>query len=489
MRAARDIVDKRLQLERIAIAIAELRRRRRDNPLDYIDWLPGQHAFLNDPSKRKIFRAGNQAHGKTLAGLAAVHFRCTGHHPFIDIPAPPIEAWIICASWSQSTAIQEKFWQLVGRTGALEDGIEFDPKNGFGAKSPIVRYRNGSVVRFKTTQQGSLNLAGATIDVALFDEPPASPRIYSEVQKRLIRRAGALLLTLTPIGAPCEWLREQVKEGNLTETWVKLEPQNLIPVGCREPLKLADGTPMDQAWIDAVIAETLPYEVGVVCHGEWEIRAEGRVFSSFDQTVHETTETPRGECKISLGIDYGDGANFSQVAVLVAVDDSGDYPRIWILDEYTSPGTSTIDMDAAGILSMLRRHGMNWASLDMCFGDRVWSGRRGNLAKKSNSALQQALGKLLKMPHHKLRPRLQTVKRGQGHGRGSVAHGCRFLHSAMVRPEHFYIHPRCSKLIDSINRWDYRDDENKHAIDSLRYALDYWIFSKRARIISPVRLG
>ena len=483
------MVDKRLQLERIAIAIAELRRRRRDNPINYIDWLPGQHKFLNDASKRKLFRAGNQAHGKTLAGLSAIHFRCTGQHPFLKVPDPPIEAWVICASWSQSQAIQQKFWDLVGKTGALVDGIEFDAKNGFGAKNPIVRYRNGSVVRFKTTQQGSINLSGATIDLALFDEPPASQRVYSEIQKRLIRRSGTLLLTLTPIGAPCDWLKKQVAAGNLSETWAKLEAKNLIPVGRLEPLKLLDGTPMDQAWIDGVIAETLDHEVGVVCHGEWEIRTSARVFSAFSTSEHVTEHMPRGECTISIGIDYGDGANFSQSAILVAVDDSGGFARVHVLDMLTSEASTTIDQDAAAILAMLHRNGMSWGSIDQCYGDRVWSGKRSNLAKKSNRSMQAAIGQLLQIPEHQMTPKLQTVKRGQGHGRGSVAHGCRWLHAAMVRPDHFTIHPRCENLIASLNKWNFGNDENKHAIDALRYAVDNWIFAKRSAVVSPVILG
>jgi len=488
---AREIVDGRYQLERIAAAVAELRRRRNDRPLDYIGWLPGQHAFLSSDSRRKLFRAGNQAHGKTIAGLAAVHFRALGEHPFLEVPPAPIEAWIICASWSQSVAIQEKFWEHVGATGELDAGTAFDAKNGFGAKNPIARYVNGSVVRFKTTQQGSLNLSGATIDCALFDEPPATPRIFSEVQKRLIRRGGALLLTLTPIGAPCDWLREQVEDGHLTETHVRLEPENLIPVGASAPMTLPDGTPMDQAWIDAVIAETLPHEIGVVCHGGWEIRVTERVFSAFAEPDHVTADLPTGEVKIAIGIDYGDGAQFEQVAMLCAIDESGPFPRVWILDENVPDTTTTIDMDAASILGMLERNGMRWSSVDRAYGDRSWSGRHGSLSSKSNADLMAALAKAGGAVRGRgLRPKITTVKRGRGHGRGSVAHGCRFLHAAMVRPGHFHIHPRCTRLIESLNRWDYRENsEWKHAIDGIRYGLDNYIFTTRRRLVAPVRLG
>ena len=76
----------------------------------YAMWMPPQVAFHKDPSKRKLLRLGNQWGGKTVAGVTEVDWRCTGKHPYLKVRKPPIEAWIICASWSQSIAIQEKYW-------------------------------------------------------------------------------------------------------------------------------------------------------------------------------------------------------------------------------------------------------------------------------------------------------------------------------------------------------------------------------------------
>ena len=84
---------------------------------------------------------------------------------------------------------------------------------------------------------------------------------------------------------------------------------------------------------------------------------------------------------------------------------------------------------------------------------------------------------------------IRTVKRGVGHGRGSVDIGCRYLHQAMLRPGHFRIHPRCTYLIEAIDKWRYEDDGFKDHIDALRYALDSRIFTGRANLrVAPVRL-
>ena len=86
-----------------------------EDPLEWISWLPVQASFLADPSPIKLLRAGNQV-GKTMAGLAEVHFQALGRHPLRQVAARPPgarwEAWVVCASWPQSLAIQEKLWQV-----------------------------------------------------------------------------------------------------------------------------------------------------------------------------------------------------------------------------------------------------------------------------------------------------------------------------------------------------------------------------------------
>jgi phage terminase large subunit-like protein len=470
------------QIARSAKTLADRVDRQRSR---YIKWLPSQHTFLHDPSKRKLLRCGNQWGGKTTAGLAEVNWRCTGKHPYLKTHTPPIEAWIVCASWSQSVSIQKKFWMLADKD-ELDPNTEFSPLKGFVGKNPAVLYRNGSIVRFKTTNQGGLNLAGSTIHVVHIDEP-TEPRIYSELQKRVARTNGVIIITLTPINGPVDWLREMCENGQIVDHHYRLEPQNLIPVGCSQPLRLEDGTAMDAEWCEKIRAETMDAEEGVVVDGEWEIRVEGRIFTAFDKTKHVVTRPPRGKFKLCLGMDHGDGANFSEAAYLVAVDDLGATQKVHVLDEYVSEQSTTPDMDADGIVAMLARNGVVWEDLDMVYGDRSYGGRFRGLSKKSNSDLVRSIAKIVGVPYNKLRPFVNTVKRGEGHGRGSVDQGLRYLHHNMVRPGHFSVSPRCSRLIESLDKWDGRDDQWKHAIDALRYALDYYIFLRKRRPIAPAK--
>jgi len=468
--------------------VATYVERRARRPLDYIDWLPPQHRWLSSAAPVKLYRAGNQALGKTTAGLGEVIYRCLGSHPLIEVPSRPIEAWVICATWQQSLAIQQKLWDLLPKD-LIDPRVRFDPKNGFHANNPLVEFLNGSIIRFKTTKQGGLNLSSASIDVALFDEPPTSPRIFGELLKRTMKAGdGVVLLTLTPVNAPTEWLKRITLENPETgdaplvaDYHARLVAENLIPVGRSEPLRLKDGTPCDADWVAHVIRNTLPHEVPVVCHGEWEMSVEGNIFSAYNESMRLEV-LPDLEYEIRFGTDHGHGGNFEEYALLVGVDNSERHPSIYAIDEYTTDGETTTDQDAEAILELCHRNHIPWKALARAYGDRVYAGKQGKrLGKKSNQKLMRALALLMGLASYKqLRPQIRTVKRGEGHGAGSVQHGIEYLHESMVGGR-FFVSARCPRLHESLLKWDGRDDEWKHAIDTLRYSLDDLIFDKRKR--------
>lgn len=454
------------------------------DPLRHGFWLPGQHRFLTSNSKRRLYRTGNQHSGKTYAGCAEMRFRADGTHPFHS-RAPIKEGWIICASWSQSVAIQQKYYDIA--KGSLVEDTVFNPKTGFGQHNPTAIHKSGALVRFKTVNQGALNLASATIDVAMFDEPPTSPRVYEEVKKRLLKRNGDLLLTMTPVNAgPMDWLKELADSGQIEDIHVRLAAENMIPVGWSTPMLLDDGTPCDESWIEAVRADTMPHEAPVVLDGEWEMRATGRIFQGFNELHHVTSAIPAGRWDLCLGIDYGSKVG-KQVAVLAMVDASGDYPRVHVLDETIGDEMTSSADDARAILEMLRRNNYGWHSLDQAWGDRVYM--RG-AEKKSNRDTMTDLARMLGLKGDAyLYPRLRTVKRGEGRGQGSKGAGVRWLHQAMVRRGCFTIDPKAQGVIEAIQRWDWSDDEMKDRIDALRYALWDHTFRMRAGLAVVPRLS
>ena len=453
-------------------------------PWRWLPWLPLQLRYMQSQSRYRLMRAGNQSLGKSTVALADIAAHALGEHPYRhDGREKSGEYWVICASWSQSVSIQAKLHALLP-PGRMHPETLFTSSRGFRGKNPAVQvqHRDGtfSIIRFKTTNQGTLDLAGATIDGALFDEPPRSEALYSEVAKRVQSTGGWISVCMTPIGAPVDWLRERVKDGLLDDIHAALTPEELVPAGYRRPRQLPNGTVCDAAWIRQIIAETPEHEVPVRIHGEWECRTMKRYFATFRSSgehSHVHLRAPDGEFRLLLGIDHGDRPG-KQVAVLVALDESGPRPVAYVLDMYTDEeGTATPEDDAEAILDMLARYGWTWADLDEAWGDRVHL--KGKARQKSNRDLAGYIAKAIKVPQRQLNPPLRTVKRGEGHGtRGgvsSLAVGCRWVYN-LISKDCFGVHPRCGALIAALDRWDFRDDDHKDKIDAVRYALDSHIF-------------
>lgn len=446
-----------MSLAAIASASHVLGRRAVADPLAYYRPTPPQLRFLQSTSQIKLFRAGNQA-GKTWCGVADAIFRCLGAHPYTFVKAAPIEAWVVVVSWEQSLSIQQKIWQLLPKD-AIEEDCEFTPGKGFRGKTPIVRFRNGSILRIRTVNQGALALAGATIDYVLIDEPPPEA-IWSELAARVLRQRGRIAITLTPIGLPLGWLRALVERGEVEDIHTALTVAATTPIGGRPLLRQED--------IDKLEAQVLPMERAQRIHGEWEAGfVEGRVFMQWDATTMVRDEAPAGEAQIGIGIDHGKESG-AQTAVMVAVTRSADNePRITVLDVVSSNGMTTPEDDAAQILAMIKRAGLRWEQIDRWVGDRAAVSRRGG-AIKSNALLVQAFEKTLKIPIGSWPARIHTAYKPAG----SVFHGYRILQAAMLRGD-FVVHPRCKRLIDDLGKFDGRaSSEHKHTIDALRYSLE-----------------
>lgn len=489
-RAASRVARASSPVARAALAAKALAEARSTRPLEHMTWLPLQVAFLSSRRRVKQIRAGNQTIGKTTPMLAEIVWRCLGDHPFgVPTAPPPITAWVVCASWSQSLEIQKKLWELLPKD-RLTENTRWSDINGFApTKSPVVEFDNGSLIRIKTTGQDALDFAGATIDVIGFDEPPKKPRTFVEALQRVEDRGGVVLLSYTPINAPVDYLRELCEAGAIEDHWGgPLTPEQLIPVGGATPLRTKDGRLKDQAWIDDRRSKTPAHEVEIVIDGAWETRATGAYYSAvWRPDVHVRELVLQGRRRVLLGIDHGHKPG-KQVAVLALVDESGEHPCVYVLDEYTDPlGTATPEADARGIIAMLARNGLRWVDVDEVHGDRVHMPGTGS--QKSNRDLSVHIGRALGVAADHLRPRIDTVKRGEGRGAGSRSAGERWLYHALVRQGGLTLHPRVVRGPRAFDQYTGVDDEtgSKDWMDALRYALDSLIFRVRRGPAPTVR--
>jgi len=416
-------------------------------PLDYTRWTPPQDAYLQSQAQNTLLRTGNQL-GKTWVGAAEVIFRCLGRHPHKDVRAGPIEAWVLCSSWSQSIAIQQKIWALLPKDQLTED-TQYAPKSGFRGVQKAVVFRNGSILRVKTSGQDTLDLESATIHYVWIDEPIVDAGTFTALQMRLRRTGGQIGITMTPATTgDLQWLRELVGKGRVLDLHFRMEASNFVPRGASRALCTEDGELMDQRWID-------------------------------QQMV-----------KLSVGIDYGE-ERLRTCAVLVAVDDTTvpDEPRVYVLGEYAPDTASTLQMDATSVLGMVAAAGFRWHELDYAWGDKRYTDAKGRITRKSNSMLTTRIAAEMGK-RHGIRPAFRGAKKGIGGGRGAVWAGVRWLNDRQITPGCFYVDRRCRWLVECMQKWDGTDrSRHKDAIDALRYALRPWIYPRRRATVRPVRFG
>lgn len=478
------------------------------DPLSLVGWLPGQVAYFQRKSRFTLLRGGNQAIGKTWALMADALLVARGVHPWQRCDAPT-SGLVVCVSWKQSLAIQAKLAELCPAAW-LRTASRFNRRRGWSGVPPTVEVEHisggTSIIRFATGYQRREDLAGSTLDWVVFDEPPDSAS-YRECSKRVMAKNGWLSIGMTPIdsagGAQCLWLRdEEVAEGRLTDTQVRLEPEQLrpvlwlrlkggtvepawIPPALRRPYRGPDGRPRDAAWVGEVLSRTPPTEVGITCHGDWRESASGAYYQLWSGRADEPTNDDYLNGRLLLGIDHGDRPG-KQVGVLCLLREHGplQQPSLWVLDEYRpSVGNTTSEEDAAGILGMLRRWGWSWSDLHYACGDR--DHRAATKDAKGNARLAVHINHLIGR-RGPLKPYLVSAKQGQDRGAGSLRARTRALHD-IVAKDRLSVLPTAPSIRASLLAWDGEsDDEWKDPLDALFYALNEWTFRRlRSAQVAP----
>ena len=452
------------KLKAIAKGTSQLLEESKANPMTF--WRPTavQERVLRDTSRLVLLRGGNQI-GKTAVGAFETIAHCIGRHPYKKTKPAPIEAWVICHSWEQSRTIMGKFHELVPKS-ELHPDVEFVPGKGYrGTGAPIVRFKNGSLVRFKTTNQGTLGLASGSVDFIWVDEPPP-PVVFGELRARITRTNGRMLFTLTPIGAPVHYLKEMVKDGVISEHVGVMSVENTTPKGCK-PL-------MTEEEIDALRMSYLPIDRDARMSGDWDGGVpEGRIFDKFtDDMISDLTPNPNREYVWTIGIDHGHDIA-SQVALLCAVDISDtNRPAVYVVDEYVASGAKA-ERHAKAIMAMIKRNGLELANIQRWTGDRSHGGSKQNGGRMSNTMLMAGFNHVLGYPKGQLPFQIRTAHKPKY----SVYYGCQSIHELMC-DNRFQIFPRCERTIKSLKYWALKKSgvmdtmsEWKHTIDALRYAV------------------
>lgn len=449
----------------------EAARRGRVDLLDFTRLTAPQLAVVSDPRRLTLWRDGNRL-GKSFAAAWEIVQRCRGTHPYLSTHAPPIR--VLCVSYSieQMEPLMWALWQLLPKD-------EIDPRNGYDrgrgitGKPPRIVFTDGpgkgSIVNFATYKAGSQRVAGGAYHFVVCDEPPTES-MYGELKPRVLTTRGTfrLFFTPTPDSPDLNWLRDLVDEGVVAEHNFGLSEANCWPEGAPRPY-------LSQSEIDAEVSTWLSIEREMRTRGAWEPVITGRWLTNFDEGNVEgfsVGDAELGGAWLCIGIDHGSKAG-KQAASLLAMKNRNTLdPRVWWIDEVQSDGFTDPAQDAAAILGMLRRHGLQYDDVDDWTGDRP-TGESRHLISKSNKDLQRQLARLIDRPVEELN-RIHTPRKFAG----SVTHGLRLLNGLFGasteegRPRAL-VHPRCEGFRAFCERFQGdRRDPLKDIGDAGRYPVE-----------------
>jgi phage terminase large subunit-like protein len=424
-----------------------LKRAEQDKALQHIE----KQFIITDVARKfhrsnrrvKLFRGPNQA-GKSVTGAREMVYCLLGYSPYRKLRPAPVEAKLSTFSFDQSMKAQRLLYKLIP-PWLLADGCTFDPDKGF--KDHKVTLTNGSTLTIFTDKQATLAHSSDTLDYVWFDEPPAQGK-YGENLARLLVRSGFMWLTMTPIGAPVDWLKDEVQAG-------KIEDINFS-------LTTETAPHLTQTQIDEIALSYLDEEVDQRIHGAWEGVSPDRKFTQFKPQVHiiEAQDLPDRPLDIYIGADHGESSNNEYFTILGVYQELGEHHLIY-LGEYTGVAGASPEQDAKAVTAELESIGLTPLHVTYGKGDVNSAGKLG-AGSSINQLLERGFAKACNMDKPPF-PMLKPDKRS-----GSVISGTRRINNGFAQ-NRIKVLSRCKQLIASFRYYSGADDQYKHAIDAARY--------------------
>ena len=296
----------------------EMEYRRAEDPLKYSERHFKQSAFYKSPQSTRALFWGNRV-GKTEIGAMEVARYMLGKHEHRNVK-PPVEVWSICPSFdSQAETTQKKLLTYlpadqIADTTTIRKGIYSS-----------IKLKNGSIVNFKSYEQGRSKFQGAGKRLIWFDEEPPHD-IWEECIVR--QEAGQpldVILTMTPIKG-MTWVYDDIY----------LSPDtNLYYVSTAG---WDDNPFLTEEQKDIMSRGLTPEALQVRREGRFTKRV-GLVCNWWDRMVHlrDYPELPIGTYFEVLDGGYSDPAAY----LLICVD--GD-DSIHVIDGFREPYLKTTDI-------------------------------------------------------------------------------------------------------------------------------------------------
>ena len=265
----------------LRLLCAELEHRRRVNPLAFYQHLPSpslQGAFHNDSAKTKCLFGANRA-GKTEESAEYTITKA--------LSKPKQRIWACAETFSDSVSIQQrKVWEIVPKN-QISYG-SYDDINGFPNRK--LKLKNGSLVIFKSYDQGSESFAQDDVDLIWNDEEPPY-NIYKEQRMRLIDRNGEMIISMTSVKGVTDFIADIFEDCDVIQNrHSDLLNEDLPVIAEKNGVKFYMLWSVDNPYIDqARLLHELKFmtrdEIKARGHGI-PVNLSGKIYPAFNKRIH-----------------------------------------------------------------------------------------------------------------------------------------------------------------------------------------------------------
>lgn len=175
-----------------------LDRRITDNGIQYYRPHTKQASFHRSRLRNRWVFGGNRT-GKTVAGAVEAVWYATGLHPYKTIK-PPTRGWVVSLTNEvQRDVAQHEILKWLPRDMIKDVQMRKGKKDNLRTGIiDFIELSNGSVIGFKSCEQGREKCQGTSQHWIWYDEEPPED-IYAECRMRVLDTGGDMWGTMTPL--------------------------------------------------------------------------------------------------------------------------------------------------------------------------------------------------------------------------------------------------------------------------------------------------
>lgn len=313
-----------------------MERRVKEEGIRYYHPHTKQETFHRSRKRNRWMFGGNRT-GKTVSGGTEAVWYATGTHPFKQIKVPN-RGWVV----SLTNEVQ--------RDVAQKEVLRWLPKNMIaevqmrkGTKDSLetgiidfIALTNGSIIGFKSCDQGRAKFQGTSQHWIWFDEEPPED-IYAECKMRVLDTVGDVWGTMTPLQG-LTWVYDDIYINEIGDDEVKYWL-----------MEWADNPHLSREAIAQLEATMSEEEREARQYGKF-VAMSGLIYKEFVEEIHviEPFDVPR-KWYDNISIDPGLDAPLS--AHFYAVD--GD-DNVYVIEEHYKSGES-VEWHSQQLLAIAER--------------------------------------------------------------------------------------------------------------------------------------